>query len=115
MTARQAMVVGTAGFTSMLCVLALEKHGIAPADGTILVTGAAGGVGSVAISILSRLGYRVAAVTVRTIVQASALDESDRLQDHRAPRVDRTATARRSAGPSEGQEECDQRASQSHS
>lgn len=65
MTTRQAMVVGTAGFTSMLCVLALEKHGLAPGDGTILVTGAAGGVGSVAISILSRLGYRVTAVTGR--------------------------------------------------
>jgi acrylyl-CoA reductase (NADPH) len=70
MTTRQAMVVGTAGFTSMLCVLALEKHGIAPGDGKILVTGAAGGVGSVAISILARLGYRVTAVTGRSSEEA---------------------------------------------
>lgn len=66
MTPRQAMMMGTAGFTSMLCVLALEKHGIAPGDGKILVTGAAGGVGSVAIVLLAKLGYRVTAVTGRS-------------------------------------------------
>ena len=66
MTTRQAMVVGTAGFTSMLCVLALEKHGIAPGDGKILVTGAAGGVGSVAIVLLAQLGYCITAVTGRS-------------------------------------------------
>ncbi|MDF7807247.1 oxidoreductase [Pontiellaceae bacterium B12219] len=62
---RQAMMIGTAGFTSMLCVMALEKHGILPDSGTVLVTGAAGGVGSVAIMLLAQLGYRVAAVTGR--------------------------------------------------
>ena len=65
-TARQAMAVGTAGYTAMLCVLALENHGITPESGNILVTGAAGGVGSVAISILNKLGYRVVAVTGRS-------------------------------------------------
>ena len=65
-TARQAMAVGTAGYTAMLCVLALEKHGITPESGNILVTGAAGGVGSVAISILNKLGYSVVAVTGRS-------------------------------------------------
>lgn len=65
-TARQAMAVGTAGYTSMLCVLALENHGITPGSGNVLVTGAAGGVGSVAISLLSELGYSVVAVTGRS-------------------------------------------------
>jgi acrylyl-CoA reductase (NADPH) len=64
-TPQQAMAIGTAGYTAMLCVLALEKHGVKPADGEILVTGAAGGVGSVAIAILSQLGYTVAAATGR--------------------------------------------------
>ncbi|WP_242352275.1 MDR family oxidoreductase [Anaeromyxobacter sp. SG64] len=64
-TSRQAMSIGTAGYTAMLCVLALEKHGLKPGDGEVLVTGAAGGVGSVAIAILSRLGYRVVASTGR--------------------------------------------------
>lgn len=62
---RQAMAIGTAGYTAMLCVLALEKHGITPSDGEILVTGANGGVGSVAVAILARLGYRVIASTGR--------------------------------------------------
>lgn len=61
----QAMAVGTAGYTAMLCVLALEKHGVTPDKGEILVTGAAGGVGSVAIAILSKLGYRVVASSRR--------------------------------------------------
>jgi acrylyl-CoA reductase (NADPH) len=60
---RQAMAIGTAGYTAMLCVMALEDHGLTPADGEVLVTGATGGVGSVAIALLSRLGYSVAAVT----------------------------------------------------
>jgi acrylyl-CoA reductase (NADPH) len=64
-TTRQAMSIGTAGYTAMLCVLALEKHGIKPADGEILVTGANGGVGSVAIALLARLGYTVVASTGR--------------------------------------------------
>ena len=62
-TARQAMAIGTAGYTAMLCVLALEKHGVRPADGDVLVTGATGGVGSVAIALLAKLGYRVVAAT----------------------------------------------------
>jgi acrylyl-CoA reductase (NADPH) len=64
-TARQAMAIGTAGYTAMLCVLALERHGIKPADGEILVTGANGGVGGVAIALLSKLGYTVVASTGR--------------------------------------------------
>ncbi len=62
---RQAMAVGTAGFTSMLAVMALEDHGLTPGDGPVLVTGAAGGVGSVAVAILAKLGHEVAAVTGR--------------------------------------------------
>ena len=62
---RQAAAIGTAGYTAMLCVLRLEKHGIRPGDGDILVTGSSGGVGSVAISLLSKLGYRVVASTGR--------------------------------------------------
>ena len=62
---RQAMAVGTAGLTAMLAVMALEDHGLAPGSGEVLVTGAAGGVGSVATAILAHLGYEVAAVTGR--------------------------------------------------
>ncbi|MDA7746921.1 oxidoreductase [Psychromonas sp.] len=62
---RQAMSIGTAGYTAMLCVLALEKHGITPDKGDILVTGANGGVGSFAVSILAKLGYTVIASTGR--------------------------------------------------
>ena len=60
-TTKQAMAIGTAGYTAMLCVLALEKNGVTPEQGDILVTGATGGVGSVAISILAKLGYQVTA------------------------------------------------------
>jgi acrylyl-CoA reductase (NADPH) len=59
----QAMAIGTAGYTAMLCVLALERHGVKPGDGDVLVTGATGGVGSVATALLGRLGYRVTAAT----------------------------------------------------
>jgi acrylyl-CoA reductase (NADPH) len=62
-SARQAMAIGTAGYTAMLCVLALERHGLTPEAGEVLVTGATGGVGSVAIALLSRLGYRVTAAS----------------------------------------------------
>ena len=65
MTTREAMAVGTAGFTAMLSVLALEKHGVAPKDGPVVVTGAAGGVGSVAVALLSKLGFQVIASTGR--------------------------------------------------
>jgi acrylyl-CoA reductase (NADPH) len=65
MSARDAMAIGTAGFTAMLAVLALEKQGITPAAGPIVVTGAAGGVGSVATAVLSKLGYHVIASTGR--------------------------------------------------
>jgi acrylyl-CoA reductase (NADPH) len=64
-TTRQAMAIGTAGYTAMLCVLALEHHGLKPQDGEVLVTGANGGVGSVAIALLAKLGYRVVASTGR--------------------------------------------------
>jgi acrylyl-CoA reductase (NADPH) len=65
LTTRQAMAVGTAGFTAMLAVMALEEHGLTPAKGEVLVTGASGGVGSVAVALLAKLGYQVAAVTGR--------------------------------------------------
>src|ERR1700733_14621299 len=63
MSAREAMAIGTAGYTAMLSVLALERSGVTPARGPIVVTGAAGGVGSVAIAILAKLGYQVTAST----------------------------------------------------
>ncbi len=63
MTTRRAMAIGTAGYTAMLCIMALEKHGIRPGDGDILVTGASGGVGSIAVAVLGKLGYRVVAST----------------------------------------------------
>ncbi len=65
LSTRQAMAVGTAGFTAMLAVMALEDHGLTPEKGEVLVTGAAGGVGSVATAILGNLGYEVAGVTGR--------------------------------------------------
>jgi acrylyl-CoA reductase (NADPH) len=65
LSARQAMAIGTAGFTAMLAVIALERHGLRSGAGDVLVTGAAGGVGSVAVSLLSRLGHRVVASTGR--------------------------------------------------
>ena len=64
-SARDAMAIGTAGYTAMLCVIALERHGLTPADGPVLVTGAAGGVGSVAVALLAKLGFRIAASTGR--------------------------------------------------
>ncbi|TXT29692.1 MAG: quinone oxidoreductase YhdH/YhfP family [Rhodocyclaceae bacterium] len=64
-TSRQAMAIGTAGYAAMLCVMTLERHGVKPSDGEVLVTGANGGVGSIAIAILSKLGYQVVASTGR--------------------------------------------------
>jgi acrylyl-CoA reductase (NADPH) len=74
LTTRQAMAVGTAGLTSMLAVLALEDHGLAPEKGEVLVTGAAGGVGSTAVAILAHLGYQVAGVTGRPETEAYLRD-----------------------------------------
>ena len=64
-TAKQALAIGTAGYTAMLCVMALQKHGVKPADGEVLVTGAAGGVGSFAIALLAKLGFTVVASSGR--------------------------------------------------
>ncbi|HVZ44298.1 MAG TPA: MDR family oxidoreductase [Ramlibacter sp.] len=62
-SAKQAMAIGTAGYTAMLCVLALERHGVRPGEGDVLVTGATGGVGSVAVALLAKLGHKVTAAT----------------------------------------------------
>ena len=64
-TPKQALAIGTAGYTAMLCVMALQRHGLKPSDGEVLVTGAAGGVGSFAIALLSKLGFTVVASTGR--------------------------------------------------
>ena len=69
-TPRQAMAIGTAGYTAMLCVLALEDHGVMPGAGEVLVTGATGGVGSVAIALLAKLGYTVVAATGKATEEA---------------------------------------------
>ena len=74
LTTRRAMAVGTAGFTAMLAVMALEAHGAAPDKGEVLVTGAAGGVGSVAVALLAKLGYQVAASTGRAETHAYLKD-----------------------------------------
>lgn len=66
LSTRQAMAIGTAGYTAMLCLLALEQHGIGPSAGEVLVTGATGGVGSVAVALLGQLGYSVVAATGKT-------------------------------------------------
>lgn len=73
LTSAQAMAIGTAGYTSMLCVLGLERQGVTPGSGDILVTGAAGGVGSVAIALLARLGYRVVASSRRVASESDYL------------------------------------------
>lgn len=74
MSAQQAMAIGTAGYTAMLCVMALESHGITPDRGPVLVTGANGGVGSVAVAVLGKLGYHVIASTGRTSEEAFLKD-----------------------------------------
>jgi acrylyl-CoA reductase (NADPH) len=73
LTTAQAMAIGTAGYTAMLCVIALERQGITPDRGDILVTGASGGVGGVAVALLSKLGYRVIASTGRKAQEADYL------------------------------------------
>lgn len=85
MTTRRAMAIGTAGYTAMLCILALEKHGVRPGDGDILVTGATGGVGSIAVAVLGKLGYKV-------VVSTGKLAESDYLKDLGAAKVIDRAT-----------------------
>jgi acrylyl-CoA reductase (NADPH) len=80
MSAREAMAIGTAGYTAMLSALALEKQGVRPTSGPIVVSGAAGGVGSVAIAVLSKLGYHVIASTGR-------MSEADYLKDLGAAEV----------------------------
>jgi len=80
MDAKTSMAIGTAGYTAMLCILALEKHGVTSAHGEVLVTGASGGVGSVAVAILSTLGYTV-------IVSTGKLGESDYLEQLGAAQV----------------------------
>lgn len=75
LTGQQAMMIGTAGFTAMLCVQALLDGGIKPEDGEVLVTGASGGVGSVAVTLLAQLGYRVAAVTGRVAQNGQLLEQ----------------------------------------
>jgi acrylyl-CoA reductase (NADPH) len=70
---KRAAAIGTAGFTAMLSILAVERHGVKPADGPVLVTGSAGGVGSIAIAILARLGFEVVASTGRVDSQAGYL------------------------------------------
>ena len=84
-SARAAMAIGTAGYTAMLCVMALDRHGITPASGEIVVTGAAGGVGSIATALLAKRGYSVAAVTgraaeadyLRSLGAASIVDRAE--------------------------------------
>jgi acrylyl-CoA reductase (NADPH) len=82
-TTRQAMAIGTAGYTAMLCVMALERYGIRPGAGDVLVTGATGGVGSVAVALLAKLGHRVVAATGKAseadyLKQLGAADIIDR-------------------------------------
>jgi acrylyl-CoA reductase (NADPH) len=70
LSTRQAMAIGTAGYTAMLCVLAIEQHGLKPGAGEVLVTGATGGVGSTAVALLSQLGYNVVAATGKATEEA---------------------------------------------
>lgn len=90
--AKQAMSIGTAGYTAMLCVMALEKNGVTPDKGKVLVTGANGGVGSFAINLLSTLGYKVVASTGR-------LDESDYLKKLGASEIIDRATLSEAGRP----------------
>jgi len=92
MSTRDAMAIGTAGYTSMLSVLALEDHGLKPASGPVVVTGAAGGVGSVATAILGKLGYHVIASTGRAseaeyLKHLGAAEIIDRAELAAAPRL----------------------------
>lgn len=100
-TARQAMAIGTAGYTAMLCVMALERHGVTPEQGEVLVTGANGGVGSVAIAVLARLGYTVVASTgraaeadfLKTLGAAEVIDRAQFIEPGRVLAKERWAGA----------------------
>jgi len=91
-TTRRAMAIGTAGLTAMLAVLALERHGLVPGQGPVLVTGAAGGVGSVAVALLAGLGYEVVAVTGRPETESYLRDLGAR---RIIPRADLAETVKR--------------------
>jgi acrylyl-CoA reductase (NADPH) len=93
LSAHQAMAIGTAGFTAMLAVMALERHGLRPGSGDVLITGAAGGVGSIALSVLSRLGHRVVASTGRPELHSYLTDLGA------AELVDRTSLATKPSRP----------------
>lgn len=91
LSAAEAMAIGTAGYTAMLCILALEAHGITPNSGNILVTGAAGGVGSIAVAVLAKLGYHVIASTGRSaetefLISLGAAEVIDRAELSGKPR-----------------------------
>ena len=88
MSARDAMAIGTAGYTAMLAVMALEHHGLTPAGGPVVVTGAAGGVGSVAVAILAKLGFQVTP-------RPAGREEADYLKRLGASRDHRSQGARR--------------------
>ena len=100
LSAKQAMAIGTAGYTAMLSVMALEKHGVKPDSGEILVTGASGGVGSYAIAILAKLGYTVVAATGR-VAEADylkALGASEIIDRHTLSEPGRPLAKERWAG-----------------
>lgn len=105
-TAETAMAIGTAGYTSMLAVMALEAHGVTPSRGAVLVTGAAGGVGSVAVALLARLGYRVIASTgrreeeayLKSLGAAEVIDRAELSGDVRPLAKERWAAAIDSVG-----------------
>lgn len=97
LSTERAMAIGTAGLTAMLCVMALEEHGLRPDQGEVLVTGAAGGVGSVATAILARLGYRV-------VCSSGRADQADYLKSLGAAEViDRATIAQPSGKPLESE------------
>ena len=92
LSASSAMAIGTAGYTAMLCVMALERHEVLPGSGPVLVTGANGGVGSIAVALLSKLGYEVAAATGRP-------EEGDRLKELGATRIVERSTLNSAGKP----------------
>jgi acrylyl-CoA reductase (NADPH) len=100
-TTRQAMALGTAGYTAMLCVLRLEQHGVKPGDGDVLVTGASGGVGSVATALLARLGHRVVCSTgklaeadyLKALGAAEVIDRAEFTQPGKPLQKERWAAA----------------------